>query len=96
MVTNAGRASPIYFQLMSAAAWHIMEPTRISTQPVAHGGMEAKIGAKKMEMKKQRPVNMAVRPVLPPSPIPAPDSTKAVTGGVPKMAPIEMVRESTM
>jgi hypothetical protein len=32
-----------------------------------HGGMEAKIGAKKMLMKKAKPVVMAVIPVRPPS-----------------------------
>lgn len=47
----------------------------IRVQPVAHGGMDAKIGAKKREMKKQRPVTTAVMPVMPPSEIPAPDST---------------------
>lgn len=59
-------------------------------QPVAHGGMEAKIGAKKMEMKKQIPEVMAVIPVLPPSEIPAPDSMKAVTGERPNSEPIVM------
>ena len=59
-------------------------------QPVAQGGMEAKIGAKKMEMKKQMPVVMAVMPVLPPSEMPAPDSMKAVTGERPKREPIVM------
>lgn len=56
--------------------------------PVAQAGMEAKMGAKKMEMKKQIPVVIAVRPVAPPSEIPAPDSMKAVTGGTPKREPI--------
>lgn len=46
----------------------------MSVQPVAHGGIDAKIGAKKIEMKKHRPVTIAVRPVAPPSDIPAPDS----------------------
>lgn len=73
-----------------------MQPTKINTQPVAQGGMDAKMGAKKMEMKKQMPVTMEVRPVLPPSPMPAPDSTKAVTGGVPRRAPMEMQTESTI
>ncbi len=86
----------MYFQLISVTADTIMDPTRMSTQPVAQGGIEAKMGAKKIEMKKQIPEAMAVRPVLPPSPIPAPDSTKAVTGGEPKRAPIEMLTESTM
>jgi hypothetical protein len=65
-----------------------MEPTMTRVQPVAQGGMEAKIGAKKMEMKKQMPEVMAVIPVLPPSEIPAPDSIKAVTGERPKRDPI--------
>lgn len=65
-----------------------------SVQPVAHGGIDAKIGAKKMQMRKQTPVVMAVRPVFPPSAIPAPDSMNAVTGDVPKRAPMDMQNES--
>jgi len=49
----------------------IMQPTKMSAPPVAQGGMEAKIGAKKREMKKQMPVVIAVRPVRPPSWMPA-------------------------
>ena len=63
-------------------------------QPVAHGGIDAKIGAKKMHIRKHTPVVIAVRPVLPPSAIPAPDSINAVTGEVPNKAPIEMHSES--
>lgn len=63
-------------------------------QPVAQGGMEAKTGEKKMEMRKQTPVVMAVRPVLPPSVIPAPDSMKAVTGEHPSTEPMEIVMAS--
>ena len=68
--------------------------TMTNVQPVAHGGIEAKIGAKKIQIRKHIPVVIAVRPVLPPSAIPAPDSMKAVTGDVPKSAPMEMHRES--
>lgn len=64
-------------------------------QPVAQGGMEAKMGAKNTEIKKQRPVTMAVIPVMPPSEMPAPDSTKAVTGDEPNKEPIEMLNAST-
>ena len=46
----------------------------MSVHPVAHGGMDANIGAKNMEMMKQIPQAMAVKPVLPPSAMPAPDS----------------------
>ena len=51
----------------------------ISVHPVAHGGTEANIGAKKIDKIKQSPVVTAVKPVLPPSVIPAPDSMNAVT-----------------
>jgi len=56
----------------------------MSVHLVARGGMDAKIGAKKMEMKNAIPVKMAVRPVLPPSEIPAPLFIYVVTGGDPK------------
>lgn len=72
----------------------IMQPTRIRVQPVAQGGMDAKIGAKKMDTRKQKPVVMAVRPVRPPSVIPAPDSMNAVTGEHPKRLPIEIAMAS--
>ena len=91
IVTKAGRASPMNAQFTDVTWRIIMHPTRISVHPVAHGGMEAKIGAKKIEIRKQRPVVMAVRPVRPPSVMPAPDSIKAVTGEQPKSEPIEIV-----
>ena len=68
--------------------------TIISVHPVAHGGIESKIGAKKRETMKQNPVVIAVKPVLPPSAIPAPDSIKTVTGEVPKRLPIEIDKAS--
>lgn len=81
---------------MSAAALHISAPTSTRVHPVAQGGIDAKMGAKKIAMKKQRPVTQEVRPVVPPSEIPAPLSMKADTGGVPKREPIEMVTASTI
>jgi hypothetical protein len=62
--------------------------------PVAHGGIEAKIGAKNMEMMKQRPQVIAVSPVFPPSAIPAPDSMNVVTGEVPRRAPMDIQNAS--
>jgi hypothetical protein len=62
--------------------------------PVAQGGIDAKIGAKNRDIRKQIPVVMAVNPVLPPSAIPAPDSINAVTGEVPNRAPMEIQIES--
>lgn len=38
-----------------------------SAPPVAYDGIDAKIGAKKMEMKNAKPAVMAVSPVFPPS-----------------------------
>lgn len=64
--------------------------TRTRVGPVAHGGTDAKTGAKKRDMRKQKPTVIAVRPVRPPSAIPAPLSIKAVTGEQPKSEPIEM------
>jgi hypothetical protein len=95
IVKKAGIASPIYDQLISFADLAISEPTIIKVQPVAHGGIDAKIGAKKIETKKHSPVHIAVKPVAPPSDIPAPDSMKAVTGGTPRSEPIEMPKAST-
>lgn len=69
-----------------------VEPTltRTKVPPVAQGGTEARIGAKNKDSKKQKPVEMAVRPVRPPSAIPAPLSINAVTGEQPKRDPMEM------
>ncbi len=64
--------------------------TRTRVPPVAQGGTEARIGAKKMEIRKHTPVDMAVRPVRPPSAMPAPLSMKAVTGEQPKREPIDI------
>lgn len=66
----------------------------MSVQPVAHGGMEANIGAKKREERKQKPAVIAVSPVRPPSMIPEPLSINAVTGELPKSAPMEMQKAS--
>lgn len=63
-------------------------------QPVAHGGIEANIGAKNTDIRKQNPVVIAVRPVRPPSVIPAPDSINAVQGELPKREPMEIVMAS--
>lgn len=66
------------------------ELTKIRVQPVAQGGIEANIGERKIDNRKHSPVTIAVRPVLPPSAIPAPLSMKAVTGEHPNSEPTEM------
>ena len=63
--------------------------------PVAHEGILAKIGAKKTEIKNATPVTMPAMPVFAPSAIPVDDSMYAVTGDVPRRAPIEMQNAST-
>ena len=68
--------------------------TKTRVQPVAQGGMLAKMGAKKIDIKKQHPVVMEVRPVFPPSDIPAPDSINAEAGERPKSDPIDIVMAS--
>lgn len=68
--------------------------TRIKVDPVAHGGTEARIGAKKRQTRKQTPAEIAVSPVRPPSAIPAPLSMKAVVGEQPKREPIEIMKAS--
>lgn len=95
IVTNAGRASPMYTQFTKMTWRIIIHPTRMRVQPVAQGGIEAKIGAKNILIRKHKPVVMAVRPVRPPSVIPAPLSMKAVTGEQPKREPIEILIAST-
>jgi hypothetical protein len=73
---------------------HSCQRTKIKAQPVAQGGIEANIGAKKIETMKQSPVTIAVRPVRPPSKIPAPLSMNAVTGDDPRRAPTEIAAAS--
>ena len=63
--------------------------------PVAHEGILAKIGAKKIEIKNAIPVTMPAMPVFAPSAIPVDDSMNAVTGDVPRRAPMEMQNAST-
>jgi len=43
------------------------DPTKTKAPPVAHPGMDEKIGAKKTETKKAHPMTIPVIPVFPPS-----------------------------
>lgn len=67
----------------------------MSVLPVAQGGMDARMGEKNSEARKQRPATTAVRPVRPPTAMPAPLSMKAVTGEQPRREPAEMQSAST-
>lgn len=75
---------------MTVLATNFGVHTRIRVHPVAQGGIDAKMGAKKIDTRKQMPVMIAVRPVRPPSAIPAPLSTKTVTGEHPSRDPNDM------
>lgn len=69
--------------------------TRMSVHPVAQGGIDASTGAKNRDTMKHNPVIIDVRPVRPPSAIPAPLSINAVTGEDPKTALTEIKAAST-
>jgi hypothetical protein len=45
----------------------INEPTMTNAPPVAHEGIDANMGAKKMQIKNKKPVVIPVIPVFPPS-----------------------------
>ena len=64
------------------------EPTITRAPPVAHDGIDAKMGEKKTEIKNAMPVVIAVRPVFPPSLIPVALSMYTVTGLIPMRDPI--------
>jgi hypothetical protein len=84
----------VFLSTLTSGKFDTKQLTRIKVHPVAHGGIEAKMGAKNIDMMKQVPQVMAVKPVFPPSAIPAPLSIKAVTGEHPRSAPIEMQKAS--
>ena len=56
---------------MSSNDLHIKAPTMIKLPPVAHGGIDEKIGAKKMDRKKKNAMKTAVNPVRAPASTPA-------------------------
>jgi hypothetical protein len=81
---------------MAATCRIIMQPTMTNVQPVAHGGIDASIGAKNREIRKQNPVTMADSPVRPPCAIPDPDSTNAVIGARPRSDPTDIKNASVL
>ena len=71
-----------------------MIPTTIKIGAVAAVGTIASKGLKRLEIAKQIATTKAVRPVRPPAPIPAADSTYVVTFEVPAIAPTEVATRS--
>ena len=74
-VKKAGTASAISSQWMFFKLPSIIIPTIIKIGAVAADGTIAKSGLKKLEIAKQTATTKAVKPVRPPAPIPAADST---------------------
>ena len=79
----------MFFKLES-----IIIPTIIKIGAVAAEGTMARSGLKKLDRAKQIATTKAVKPVRPPAPIPAADSTYVVTFEVPAMAPTEVATKS--
>ena len=87
MVMNAGTAAEESLQSISLTPPIIRMPTKMSEAAVAQLGMSAAMGARNIAMKNIAAVKTEERPVLPPSAMPAEDSTKVVTVEVPQTAP---------
>ena len=74
-------------QLILATDCIMRKPTIISAGAVANAGIAKNIGEKNNAKKNRQPAVNAVKPVLPPSAMPADDSTKVVIVDVPKSEP---------
>ena len=72
---NAGIDSSKFFQSISMRGFAIKTPTKTRTGAVATVGIKERRGDKNMNGMNRSPVTTAVKPVLPPSSIPAADST---------------------
>lgn len=94
MQMKQGMASVNWFHSILATCCVMKKPTTMRAGAVANEGMVRKRGEKKRDSKNSAPVTMAVRPVLPPSAMPAEDSTKVVMVEVPNMAPMVVPTES--
>ena len=75
-------------QSMCETCCIIKKPTMIKAGAVAKAGIVRNNGVRNKATKNKMPVTTLVKPVRPPSVIPAEDSTKVVIVEVPKTAPI--------
>ena len=91
---NAGTAISKLAQSISLKDDTIKIPTIIKAGAVAWAGTKLITGDKKAAKTKQMAVTTEVKPVRPPAPIPADDSTKVVVLEVPKIAPKIVPTES--
>lgn len=89
VVMNTEDAMAILFQSTSFNCAAISIPTITNAAAVTEEVNNDKtVGAKTSESRKKIPINIAVNPVLPPSPIPVALSTYAFNVDVPKTAPM--------
>lgn len=86
MVRNAGSATRVSAHSIWPTSLIIMDPMRMSTGAEAMMGTAPKRGEKKSEHAKRNAAVSAVRPVLPPSRIPAVHSTAMMIGEHPVQA----------
>mmetsp|Transcript_3761 Transcript_3761/g.7476 ORF Transcript_3761/g.7476 Transcript_3761/m.7476 type:complete len:211 (-) Transcript_3761:974-1606(-) len=93
-VRNAVEACAGSCHLTSLRDLAMRQPTITKAPPVAQGGMEAIIGAKKILSKKKIPQNTAVMPVREPVSTPAALSMYEVTGLRPKKEPAMVAQAS--
>ena len=87
IVKNAGNPSEISPKLISFTEDIINKPTTINTGAVAATGMTISNGAKKRDAINKPAIVSAVKPVRPPSAMPAADSTATICGDVPTALP---------
>ena len=86
---NTEDAITMLFQSTSFNCAAISIPTITNAAAVTEDvNSDKMVGAKTSESRKKIPINIAVNPVLPPSPIPVALSTYAFNVEVPKMAPM--------
>ncbi len=96
MTKKAGNDSSKCVQSISLMLLIIILPTMIKLGAVIAATFETApiSGLKKAVIKNRMATTKAVKPVLPPAPTPADDSTEAAVGLVPNMAPTVVPTES--
>lgn len=94
IVTKHGMTMVKLLQLILLISVAIRAPTIIRAGAVTSGVTMDKIGEKNKETVKQADITMAVKPVLPPTAIPAEDSTNEAVVDVPKTEPAMVDMES--
>ena len=95
IVKNAGITIPNFVQLMRRISIAINAPTIINAADVTSTEITLTSGEKNRATTKHAAITTDVKPVFPPTAIPAEDSTLVAGVDVPKIAPITPAAEST-